>query len=125
MPKILGVDDSETMRKIIVRGLQDAGFSDAEFIEAADGAAGLDALSKDEIDLVLSDINMPIMNGIQFVRAIRAGATEVRQDVPIVMVTTESTAERLSEARSAGANDCLRKPFTTEQLAEKVRPFMG
>jgi two-component system chemotaxis response regulator CheY len=137
MAKILIVDDSATMRKIIMKGLEHAGFGHCEFIEAGDGVAALESFSKEEVSLILSDINMPKMNGIEFVRSLRGQATtqmvdvrdmqmvkEVSNTVPIVMVTTESSLEKAQEAISAGANDYLKKPFTPEQLGEKIRPYL-
>lgn len=138
MSKILVVDDSATMRKIIIKGLKEA-VGECEFIEAADGATGLEQLSKaPDVDLILSDINMPNMDGIQFVRCVRDQKAlessnidnkevikKVALSVPIVMITTEGGLEKVQEALSAGANDYLKKPFTPEQLAEKVNPFLS
>jgi two-component system chemotaxis response regulator CheY len=135
--KILVVDDSATMRKIIVKAVKDAGFS-VEFVEAADGLDGLEQLAKHEVVLVLSDVNMPRMDGIQFVRCVRdrkaLAATafgdkelikRVANSVPIVMVTTEGGLDKIQEAMSAGANDYLKKPFTPAQLQEKIGKYLG
>ena len=109
-----------------------------EFLEAADGVAALEVLSKETADLILMDINMPKMDGIQLVRAVRNQlhsetvsvgdiylAKRVPNAIPIVMVTTEGSLEKVQEAIAAGANDFLKKPFTPEQLAEKIRPFLS
>ena len=123
MARVLVVDDSATMRKIIIKGLRDAGFVELECSEAGDGASALEALRKESFDLVLSDINMPGMDGLALVRCVRdeaLGGTEL----PIVMITTEGGLERVQQALAAGANDYLRKPFSNAQLQEKITPFV-
>jgi two-component system chemotaxis response regulator CheY len=123
MARVLVVDDSATMRKIIMKGLREAGFADLDFAEAVDGASALEALRKDEFDLVLSDINMPGMDGLALVRCVRDEALG-GADLPIVMITTEGGLERVQQALAAGANDYLRKPFSAAQLQEKITPFV-
>ena len=123
MARVLVVDDSATMRKIIIKGLREAGFAEHDFCEAVDGASALAALRKDEFDLVLSDINMPGMDGLALVRCIRDEALG-GAELPIVMITTEGGLERVQQALAAGANDYLRKPFTAEQLQKKITPFV-
>lgn len=123
MPRVLVVDDSQTMRKIIVKGLRDAGFDDCEFTEAADGASALEALRKLDFDLVLSDINMPGMDGLALVRQARDDAS-IAADLPIVMITTEGGLEKVEQALAAGATDYLRKPFSNAQLQEKIAAFL-
>src|SRR5258705_1805757 len=108
MARVLVVDDSTTMRKIIIKGLREAGFGDLEFAEAVDGSSALEALRKDDFDLVLSDINMPGMDGLALVRCVRDEAL-CGADLPIVMITTESSLERVHAALAAGANDDLLK----------------
>ncbi len=138
MARILVVDDSATMRKIVIKSVKQAGFEDCEFLEAADGVAALETLSKEKADLILLDINMPKMDGIQLVQAVRDQlhsettsvgdiylGKRVPNAIPIVMVTTEGSLEKAQEAIGAGANDYLTKPFTPEQLAEKIRPFLS
>jgi len=123
MARVLVVDDSATMRKIIIKGLREAGFDELDFAEAVDGASALEALRKEEFDLVLSDINMPGMDGLALVRCVRDEALG-GADLPIVMITTEGGLERVQEALAAGANDYLRKPFTSDQLHKKITPFV-
>lgn len=115
MANILIVDDSGTMRKIISRSLRQAGLPVEDIHEAADGFEGLNVLdSGKKIGLVLSDINMPNMDGIEFVKQVRStGST-----VPIVMITTEGGDEIIAEAISCGALSSIKKPFTPEQLQE-------
>jgi two-component system chemotaxis response regulator CheY len=117
MPRVLVVDDSGVMRKIIVRSLDKVGFSNAD--EAADGQEALEKFNQGQYDLVLTDWNMPVKDGLQLVKDIRAtGST-----VPIIMVTTESERERVVEALQAGANDYLAKPFEADTLREKLKKY--
>lgn len=109
-----------------------------EFTQAENGVAALEAMDKETFDLVLSDINMPEMDGIQLVQRIRGRtktqttgegdlvlSKEVKDDTPIVMITTEGGLDMAQEALTAGASDYLKKPFTPEQLAEKIKPLLG
>jgi len=116
MPNVLIVDDSSTMRKIVTRSLRQAGFALDEIYEAGDGIEGLNALGANKVDLILSDINMPNMDGLEFVKAVRAKGSKV----PIVMITTEGGEDVINEAISSGASGSIRKPFTPEQLQEKL-----
>jgi two-component system chemotaxis response regulator CheY len=116
MPNILIVDDSSTMRKIISRSLRQAGLAVDEIFEAGDGLEGLNVLGSKNVDLVLSDINMPNMDGLEFIKQIRANG----QNVPIVMITTEGGEDIIKEAISSGASDSIKKPFTPDQLGQKL-----
>jgi len=121
MPTVLIVDDSSTMRKIISRSLRQAGLVVDEVIEAADGIEGLNAMaSGKKIDLILSDINMPNMDGLEFVKALHAKGNKV----PIVMVTTEGGEAVIEEALNSGASNSIKKPFTPEQLMEKLGRYL-
>jgi len=121
MANILIVDDSSTMRKIISRSLRQAGLSVDEIFEAGDGIDGLTALEANKsVGLILSDINMPNMDGIEFVKQVRANGNTV----PIVMITTEGGEEVIGEAMKSGASDSIKKPFTPEQLQEKLGKFL-
>ncbi|TVR44858.1 MAG: response regulator [Planctomycetota bacterium] len=118
MPKnVLVVDDSAMMRKIVIKNVREAGF-DATFIEASDGKEGLDKFQAGGIDIVLTDWNMPNMDGVTMVKEIRK--LDPEKKVPIVMVTTEGSADKVKEAVLAGANNYLAKPFTPERLREKL-----
>ena len=115
--KVLVVDDSGTMRKIIIRSLNAEGFTDV--VEAADGNEGLAAFQSGSFDLVMTDWNMPNKTGIELTRDIRAtGST-----VPIYMITTEGEKSRVLEAIQAGITDFLVKPFTAEALREKLQKY--
>lgn len=115
--KVLVVDDSGTMRKIISRSLQAAGFTD--IVEAGDGNEGLAAFQADTFDLVMTDWNMPNKSGIELVRDIRATGSQV----PIYMITTEGEKSRVLEAIQAGITDYLVKPFTADTLREKLMKY--
>ncbi len=116
MANILIVDDSSTMRKIISRSLRQAGLAVDEIFEAGDGVEGLNVLAGKKVDLILSDINMPNMDGLEFIKMVRANGNSV----PIVMITTEGGEDIIKEALSSGASDSIKKPFTPDQLNQKL-----
>ena len=116
--RILIVDDSSVMRKIVERALRQAGLDSLVVHEASNGTEGLDLLRAKQVDLILSDINMPSMDGLEFLRQIRA--QNLAPGVPVVMITTESSEEHVKEAILAGAQGYIRKPFTAEQVKERV-----
>jgi two-component system, chemotaxis family, chemotaxis protein CheY len=120
--RTLIVDDSSVMRKIVERALRQAGLNLAVVHEAGTGAEGLDVLRAQPVDLILSDINMPTMDGLEFVRQIRA--QNLAPGVPVVMITTESSEEHVKQAILAGARGYIRKPFTAEQVKERVLPLV-
>lgn len=113
---VLLVDDSGVMRKLISRALRQAGLDISTTVEAANGQEGLDALGANHVDVVLCDWNMPVMDGITFVK-------EARPDyaVPIIMLTTESGDDKMAAAVEAGADGYITKPFTPEKLGDRIR----
>jgi len=117
--KALVVDDSMTIRRIVIKALGLVGIEDTA--EAADGAEALKAAQETAYDLILLDWNMPNMTGIEALRAMRQAGV----GTPVVMVTTEAEKLRVIEAIKAGANDYLIKPFSPDQLAEKVKNIVG
>lgn len=119
---VLIVDDSATMRKIIMRGIRQAGIDVADFKEAGDGVEGLKALEGETFDLILSDVNMPNMNGLDFVKEVSGN---VQSPPPIVMITTEGSEEVINEAMARGAKGYLQKPFTPEKIQEVIGPFLS
>lgn len=121
--KVLIVDDSSVMRKIVERALRQAGLDLTEVLEASNGAEALTEVKKGTLDMILSDINMPVMDGLEFLRNL--GSIECAKGVPVVMITTEGSEARVVEALSAGAKAYLRKPFTPEQVKERVTPLLG
>lgn len=120
--RALIVDDSSVMRKIIERSLRQAGLDALVVYEAGNGSEGLDVLKGKAVDLILSDINMPLMDGLEFVRQVHA--QDLAAGVPIVMITTESSEEHVKQAIQAGAKGYIRKPFTPQQVKERVLPLL-
>lgn len=115
---IMVVDDSMVMRKIVVKTLKETGLEIGQVNEAKDGKEGLEKMKENPPDICFCDWNMPEMNGIEMVRAVR---DEFKlKDIPIVMVTTEANIEKIKEARDAGANGYVTKPFTAEKMKEKI-----
>ncbi len=121
--KILIVDDSSTMRKIVMRTLRQAGYDGAEISEAGDGVEGLAALDESEVDLVFSDVNMPNMNGLEFVKALRG--RDGSATTPVVMVTTESGADAMDEAKSLGASGYVVKAFAADKLRDVLQAVLS
>lgn len=118
--RLLVVDDSSTMRRIIVNTLQKIGFSDT--VEAGNGREALERMAASSVSLVLTDWNMPEVNGLEFVRAVRANAAWA--GVPILMVTTNVAKEDIVEAIRSGVNNYVAKPFTPETLREKIEAVL-
>jgi two-component system, chemotaxis family, chemotaxis protein CheY len=116
------IDDSSVMRKIVERSLRQAGLDITEVMEAGNGLEALSALESKKPDLILSDINMPAMNGLEFVKKLQSVAG--MSDVPVVMITTEASESHVVEALSYGAKGYIRKPFTPEQVKEHVLPLV-
>ncbi len=120
--RTLIVDDSSVMRKIVERSLRQAGLELLVVHEAGSGTEGLELLRAQSVDLILSDINMPAMDGLEFLRQIRV--QNLAPGVPVVMITTESSEEHVKQAIEAGAKGYIRKPFTAEQVKERVLPLV-
>lgn len=112
---IITVDDAATLRKMVSFTLKGAGH---EVLEAPDGTDALDALRSRSVDLVITDVNMPKMNGIELTRRLR-GLPQF-QKTPIILLTTESEAGKKAEGRAAGATGWIVKPFSPEQLLALV-----
>ena len=114
--KILIVDDMVTMRRIVMNVLKQLGFSNID--EAENGQDGLQKLKSSKYDFVVSDWNMPVMTGIDMLRAIRAD--EQLKAIPVLMVTAEAQQKNLVEAVQAGVSNYIVKPFTAETMQEKL-----
>lgn len=121
MLDVLIVDDSAAIRKILQRVLRQAEVPLGEVYEAGDGVEALAVLRKQQVGLVLSDINMPNMDGLEFLSNVRAEAAW--QHLPVVMVSTEGTQAKVMEAVGLGASGYVRKPFTAEQIKEKLAAY--
>ncbi|MFY9726797.1 MAG: response regulator [Bryobacteraceae bacterium] len=115
---VLVVDDSAAIRKILQRVLRQTGMAIRNIYEAGDGQEALQVLERQMVNLVLTDINMPKMDGIQLLAAIKGAAAW--RAIPVVMVTTEGGEGRVSEAVRLGAAGYVRKPFTADQIKEKL-----
>lgn len=114
--RILTVDDSRTMREMITYTLAQAGY---EVLEAEDGQNALAVLNGKQVDCVIADLNMPIMNGLELTRALRASPD--RRGLPILILTTEFDEQKKTEGRQAGATGWLVKPFDPDRLVQTVR----
>ncbi|MFN3505284.1 MAG: response regulator [Caldimicrobium sp.] len=119
--KILIVDDFATMRKIIRNILIQLGFKN--ILEADDGTTALDILSKEKVDLIISDWNMPKMSGLELLKAVRGN--EATKDLPFIMVTAEAQKENILEAIKYKVSQYIVKPFTPETLKEKLEKVFG
>lgn len=117
--KFLVVDDSATMRRIVVNSLKRIGYSD--IVEAGNGEEGLEVLDG-SVDFVITDWNMPVMGGLDMVRAIRSGPDT--SALPILMVTTRSVRDDIVQAAQAGVNNYVVKPFTPQVLKEKIESVL-
>lgn len=117
------VDDSSVMRKIVERSLRQAGVEFASVLEAGNGQEALALLQTNAVDLILSDINMPVMNGLQFVEALQNLPTA--RDIPVVLITTEASESSVMKALSFGARGYIRKPFTPDEVKEHVLPVLA
>ena len=119
--RILIVDDFATMRMIAKRILQSLGFTN--IAEAEDGSKALDAIRNDRFDLVLSDCNMPEMNGIELLTSLRNDPD--LKSIPFIVMTSTDQKESLLEMVKAGANDYIEKPFQADDLREKLQKFIS
>ena len=115
---VLIVDDSAAIRKILQRMLGQAGFALGKVFEAGDGVEALEKLKTQPVNLILSDINMPNMDGIQLLSLLKAHADY--KGVPVIMITTEGGEAKVMEAVQLGAAGYVRKPFTSDQIKEKL-----
>ena len=117
------VDDSSVVRKIVERSLRQAGITLTKVLEAGNGAEGLSTLADNKVDLILCDINMPVMDGLEFVKSL--GNVPNAKGVPVVMITTEGSEAHVVQALSNGARGYIRKPFTPDQVKEQVIPILA
>jgi two-component system chemotaxis response regulator CheY len=120
MARILIVDDSASMRNMVATTLQTAGH---QIKDAADGQQALNTAQGDSFDVVITDLNMPVMNGIDLVRNLR-GLSSYKY-TPILLLTTESSMDKKSEGKSAGATGWLVKPFNPEKLLQTVNRVLS
>lgn len=117
-PNVLIVDDSAAIRKILQRVLKQSEVPLGNILEAGDGVQALEVLKSNPVDLVLTDINMPNMDGLQLLAQIKANAQW--SGIQVVMITTEGNQARVMEAVGLGAAGYVKKPFTADQIKEKL-----
>ena len=120
--RVLIIDDSNAMRKVLALSLRKAGAEVSEVWEAGNGQEALSILENKHPDFMLCDINMPVMNGLEFVKAVKAVPSV--SEIPVIMVTTEGGERMVVEALSYGAKGYIRKPFTQEQFASCIIPLI-
>lgn len=114
--RILAVDDSRTMRHMVASALKTAGF---EVLEAEDGKAALDVLNAQRVDLIITDLHMPNLNGLQLIENVRTSQSQ-HKHVPILLLTTETDTTKKEQARNSGATGWMAKPFSPEKLIQVV-----
>jgi two-component system, chemotaxis family, chemotaxis protein CheY len=120
---VLVVDDSAMMRKVVLRVLKMADVEFETVLEAGDGLEALDLLRANQVSLIMCDINMPNMTGLQLLHQIKE--EKLAPGVPIVMVTTENSEPQVRQAILAGARGYIRKPFTIEHIKNNVKPLLA
>ncbi|MBI4689811.1 MAG: response regulator [Nitrospirae bacterium] len=121
MPNILVVEDSPTMRQLISFAMKR--ISNSKVVEATDGVDALKKLSSEKVDLILADINMPVMDGLKLVSLVRGNP--IYKDIPVIIITTEGAEEDKKKAIAIGANAYLPKPIQTQELIKLVNSFIG
>ncbi len=120
---VLVVDDSAMMRKVVLRTLKMAGVEFDTILEAGDGQEALVCLRANKVELIMCDINMPVMSGLELLQAIKDEKLAI--GTPIVMVTTEGSEPQVRQAILAGARGYIRKPFTVEHIENNVKPLLA
>jgi len=120
---ILVVDDSLPMRAVIRKVVKASGFDVGDFFEAANGREALEAMKDSWVDLILTDYNMPDMDGLELLEAIKED--EIMKEIPVVMITTEGSQQRIQEFMDKGAAAYVKKPFTPEEIKSKLSQIMG
>ena len=113
--RVLTVDDSRTILAMLHHTLSNAGF---EVLQAEDGKQGLDVLKTQTVDVVITDINMPVMDGIEFIKHVRA--TGQHQSLPILILTTETSQDKRDQGKAAGGTGWIVKPFDPEKLISVI-----
>jgi two-component system chemotaxis response regulator CheY len=120
---VLIVDDSNAMRAVIKKIVTISGFQMNQCLEAGNGKEALKILSENWVDVIISDINMPEVNGLELLDQIRKN--ETFKDVPVIMITTEGSSERMQEAFKRGAKGFIKKPFLPEDIRKILHQVIG
>jgi two-component system chemotaxis response regulator CheY len=120
---ILIVDDSSIIRAVIKRTLRMAGLDTAQLLEAGNGQIALDILAKQRVDLVLADLNMPVMDGRELTRSIRS--RETTRDLPVIVISADPSVDGMHSLAQFGVTAYLAKPFTPEAIRQTIETVMG
>jgi two-component system, chemotaxis family, chemotaxis protein CheY len=120
---VLIVDDSSTMRAVVKKAIKVSGFDVGEYREAADGQEALETLRRHWVDVVLTDINMPHLNGLELVAKMRED--ELLKSIPVIMVSTEGSEKKVQESIRLGASGYIKKPFQPEDIKRTLGEVMG
>ncbi|MGV3525732.1 MAG: response regulator [Candidatus Sericytochromatia bacterium] len=127
MPAIMIVDDSSVTRKVIKKHIKSGPYANVDLLEAADGEQALETVkSGAKLDVILSDWNMPKMNGLEFVRKLREheAGSGVQEPVKVIMITTEGTIDKVTSAMESGVNEYIVKPFTADTLTKTLKKVL-
>ncbi len=120
---ILIVDDSLPMRSVIKRTIKAAGYGNGDLLEAANGQEAIDLLKNSWVDIVMTDYNMPVMNGLELIKIIKKN--EVSKDIPVVVISTEGNESKIKEFMDCGAAGYITKPFTAETIRDLIINILG
>jgi len=120
---ILIVDDSLPMRSVIKRTLKAAGYGSSEMLEAANGKEALELMQNSWVDIILTDYNMPVMNGLAFIKTIKSN--ELSNDIPVIVVSTEGNKSKIKEFMECGAAGYITKPYTAEAIRDLIVNILG
>ena len=120
---ILIVDDSLPMRSVIKKALGAAGYGGSEILEAQNGQEALEMMRHNWVDVVLTDYNMPVMNGLDFI--LKAKKEDLFSDIPFIVVSTEGNEDRITQFMESGAAGYVTKPFTAESIRDVMVPILG
>jgi len=120
---VLIVDDSSSMRAIVKKIIKVSGFNVGEFLDASDGKEALKVLADEWVDIVLTDINMPNVNGMELMAEMKKD--ELLRSIPVVMITTEGSEKKMQEAMDLGASGYVKKPFLPEDIKRTLSSIMG
>ena len=120
---VLIVDDSSSMRAIVKKIIKVSGFNVGEFLNASDGKEALKVLADEWVDIVLTDINMPNVNGMELMAEMKKD--KLLRSIPVVMITTEGSEKKMQEAMDLGASGYVKKPFLPEDIKRTLSSIMG
>jgi len=120
---ILIVDDSLPMRGVLKKPLRAAGYGASEFLEADNGESALEVLAAEHVDIVISDFNMPVMNGLDMLKAMQA--TQGMGNIPVIVISTEGSIEKVTQIIDQGADGYVKKPFSPEQIRDLLIELLG